>query len=239
MDMISLAQELQENAYPGRGIVLGRSEDGTKAVAAYFIMGRSENSRNRIFVEEGEGIRTQAYDPSKLTDPSLIIYAPVRVLGHRTIVTNGDQTDTVYEGMEKGLTFEQSLRSREFEPDAPNYTPRISGLMELENGGYSYSLSILKSNNGDPACCNRYTFSYENCAAGEGHFIHTYLHDGNPLPIFEGEPKLVAIPDDMEKFTNMLWNNLNPENKVSLFVRYIDIATGKYETVIKNKNQED
>lgn len=239
MDMISLAQELQENAYPGRGIVLGRSEDGTKAVAAYFIMGRSENSRNRIFVEEGEGIRTQAYDPSKLTDPSLIIYAPVRVLEHRTIVTNGDQTDTVYEGMEKGLTFEQSLRSREFEPDAPNYTPRISGLMELENGGYSYSLSILKSNNGDPACCNRYTFSYENCAAGEGHFIHTYLHDGNPLPSFEGEPKLVAIPDDMEKFTNMLWNNLNPENKVSLFVRYIDIATGKYETVIKNKNQED
>ena len=239
MEMISLAQELQENAYPGRGIVLGRSEDGTKAVAAYFIMGRSENSRNRIFVEEGEGIRTQAFDPSKLTDPSLIIYAPVRVLGHRTIVTNGDQTDTVYEGMEKGLTFEQSLRSREFEPDAPNYTPRISGLMELENGGYSYSLSILKSNNGDPACCNRYTFSYENCAAGEGHFIHTYLHDGNPLPSFEGEPKLVAIPDDMEKFTNMLWNNLNPENKVSLFVRYIDIATGKYETVIKNKNQED
>ena len=239
MDMISLAQELQENAYPGRGIVLGRSEDGTKAVAAYFIMGRSENSRNRIFVEEGEGIRTQAYDPSKLTDPSLIIYAPVRVLGHRTIVTNGDQTDTVYEGMEKGLTFEQSLRSREFEPDAPNYTPRISGLMELENGGYSYSLSILKSNIGDPACCNRYTFSYENCAAGEGHFIHTYLHDGNPLPSFEGEPKLVVIPDDMEKFTNMLWNNLNPENKVSLFVRYIDIATGKYETVIKNKNQED
>lgn len=239
MEMISLAQELQENAYPGRGIVLGRSEDGTKAVAAYFIMGRSENSRNRIFVEEGEGIRTQAYDPSKLTDPSLIIYAPVRVLGHRTIVTNGDQTDTVYEGMEKGLTFEQSLRSREFEPDAPNYTPRISGLMELENGGNSYSLSILKSNNGDPACCNRYTFSYENCAAGEGHFIHTYLHDGNPLPSFEGEPKLVAIPDDMEKFTNMLWNNLNPENKVSLFVRYIDIATGRYETVIKNKNQED
>ena len=239
MEMISLAQELQENAYPGRGIVLGRSEDGTKAVAAYFIMGRSENSRNRIFVEEGEGIRTQAYDPSKLTDPSLIIYAPVRVLGHRTIVTNGDQTDTVYEGMEKGLTFEQSLRSREFEPDAPNYTPRISGVMEIENGTYSYSLSILKSNNGDPACCNRYTFSYENCAAGEGHFIHTYLHDGNPLPSFEGEPRLVAIPDDMEKFTNMLWNNLNPENKVSLFVRYIDIATGKYETVIKNKNQED
>ena len=239
MDMISLAQELQENSYPGRGILLGRSEDGTKAVAAYFILGRSENSRNRIFVEDGEGIRTQAFDPSKLTDPSLIIYAPVRVLGHKTIVTNGDQTDTVYEGMEKGLTFEQSLRSREFEPDAPNYTPRISGVMEIENGTYSYSLSILKSNNGDPACCNRYTFSYENCAAGEGHFIHTYMHDGNPLPSFEGEPKLAAIPNDMEKFTNMLWNNLNPENKVSLFVRYIDIATGRYETVIKNKNQED
>ncbi len=239
MEMISLAQELQENSYPGRGIILGRSEDGTKAVAAYFIMGRSENSRNRIFVEEGEGIRTQAFDPSKLTDPSLIIYAPVRVLGDKTIVTNGDQTDTVYEGMEKGLTFEQSLRSREFEPDAPNYTPRISGVMEIENGAYSYSLSILKSNNGDPSCCNRYTFSYENCATGEGHFIHTYMHDGNPLPSFEGEPKLVAIPDDMEKLTNMLWNNLNPDNKVSLFVRYIDIATGKYETVIKNKNQED
>ena len=239
MDMISLAQELQENSYPGRGIVLGRSEDGTKAVAAYFIMGRSENSRNRIFVEEGEGIRTQAFDPSKLTDPSLIIYAPVRVLDNKTIVTNGDQTDTIYEGMEKGLTFEQSLRSREFEPDAPNYTPRISGVMEIENGTYSYSLSILKSNNGDPACCNRYTFSYENCAAGEGHFIHTYMHDGNPLPSFEGEPKLAAIPNDMEKFTNMLWNNLNPDNKVSLFVRYIDIATGRYETVIKNKNQED
>lgn len=239
MEMLSIEKELQSNSYPGRGIIIGKSADGSKAVTAYFIMGRSENSRNRIFVEEGEGIRTQAYDPSKLTDPSLIIYAPVRVLGHRTIVTNGDQTDTVYEGMEKGLTFEQSLRSRKFEPDAPNYTPRISGLMELENGGYSYSLSILKSNNGDPACCNRYTFSYENCAAGEGHFIHTYLHDGNPLPSFEGEPKLVAIPDDMEKFTNMLWNNLNPENKVSLFVRYIDIATGRYETVIKNKNQED
>ena len=239
MEMISLAQELQENAYPGRGIVLGRSEDGTKAVAAYFIMGRSENSRNRIFVEEGEGIRTQAFDPSKLTDPSLIIYAPVRVLDNKTIVTNGDQTDTIYEGMEKGLTFEQSLRSREFEPDAPNYTPRISGVMEIENGTYSYSLSILKSNNGDPLCCNRYTFSYENCAAGEGHFIHTYMHDGNPLPSFEGEPKLAAIPNDMEKFTNMLWNNLNPDTKVSLFVRYIDIATGRYETVIKNKNQED
>jgi hypothetical protein len=237
MEMISLAQELQGNSYPGRGIIIGRSEDGRKAVTAYFIMGRSENSRNRIFVEEGEGIRTQAFDPAKLSDPSLIIYAPVRVLGNKTIVTNGDQTDTIYEGMEKGLTFEQSLRSREFEPDAPNYTPRISGVMEIENGTYSYALSILKSNNGDPSACNRYTFSYENCVAGEGHFIHTYQGDGNPLPSFEGEPKLVAVSDSMEKFTNMLWMNLNEENKVSLFVRYIDIETGKYETTILNKNQ--
>lgn len=239
MEMISLAQELRENSYPGRGIILGRSEDGTKAVAAYFIMGRSENSRNRIFVEDGQGIRTQAYDPSKLTDPSLIIYAPVRVLGNKTIVTNGDQTDTIYEGMDKQLTFEQSLRSREFEPDAPNYTPRISGIMHIENGKYSYAMSILKSNNGDPSSCLRFTFAYNDCAAGEGHFIHTYKGDGNPLPSFEGEPKLVAIPNDMEKFTNMLWNNLNEDNKVSLFVRYIDIATGITHTIIKNKNGQE
>lgn len=236
MNMISLKQELRENAYPGRGIVIGRSADGTKAVAAYFIMGRSVNSRNRIFVTEGEGIRTQAFDPSMLTDPSLIIYAPVRVLGDHTIVTNGDQTDSIYEGLEKGLTFEQSLRTREFEPDAPNYTPRISGIMTVENGQYHYSLSILKSNHGNPDSCCRNTFSYENPAAGEGHFIHTYLHDGSPLPSFEGEPKLTAIPNSMEEFTELLWNNLNPENKVSLFVRYIDIATGAYETTIVNKN---
>ncbi len=237
MEMISLEKELKENSYPGRGIVIGKSADGTKAVAAYFIMGRSENSRNRVFVEDGEGIRTQAFDPSKLTDPSLIIYAPVRVLDNKTIVTNGDQTDTIYEGMKQGLTFERSLRSREFEPDAPNYTPRISGIMQVENGTYSYALSILKSNNGNPAVCNRYTFDYGNGVAGEGHFIHTYKCDGNPLPSFEGEPKLVAIPDDMEAFTDMLWNNLNEDNKVSLFVRYIDIATGAYETKIVNKNQ--
>ena len=239
MEMISLAQELQNNAYPGRGIIIGRSEDGKKAVTAYFIMGRSENSSNRIFVEEGEGIRTQAFDPSKMSDPSLIIYAPVRVLGNKTIVTNGDQTDTVYEGLKKGLTFEQALRAREFEPDGPNYTPRISGLMEIENGMFHYAMSILKSNNGDPSSCNRYTFSYENCPAGEGHFIHTYQCDGNPLPSFEGEPKLAGIPNDMEKFTNMLWMNLNEDNKVSLFVRYIDIETGKYETRILNKNEEN
>lgn len=237
MEMISLERELRENSYPGRGIIIGRSKDGTKAVAAYFIMGRSVNSRNRVFVEDGEGIRTQAFDPSKLSDPSLIIYAPVRVLGNKTIVTNGDQTDTIYEGMDRQMTFEQSLRSREFEPDAPNYTPRISGVMHVEGGKYSYALSILKSNNGNPAACNRFTFAYQNCVPGEGHFIHTYKCDGDPLPSFEGEPKLVAIPDDIEAFTEMLWTSLNEENKVSLFVRYIDIASGTYETRIINKNK--
>ena len=237
MEMRSIEKELQENSYPGRGIIIGRSEDGTKAVAAYFIMGRSVNSRNRIFVEDGEGIRTQAFDESKLTDPSLIIYAPVRVLGNKTIVTNGDQTDTIYEGMDRQMTFEQSLRSREFEPDGPNYTPRISGIMHVENGGYSYAMSILKSNNGSPESCNRFTFAYENAAPGEGHFIHTYMHDGDPLPSFEGEPKLVSIPDDMNTFTDMLWDSMNEDNKVSLFVRYIDISTGTYETNIINKNQ--
>lgn len=237
MKMLSLEQELKANTYPGRGIVIGRTPDGKKAVAAYFIMGRSSNSRNRVFVEEGSGIRTQAFDPSKLEDPSLIIYAPVRVLGNKTIVTNGDQTDTIYEGMDKQLTFEQSLRCREFEPDGPNYTPRISGIMHLENGGYNYAMSILKSNNGNPEACSRYTFAYENPAAGEGHFIHTYMHDGDPLPSFEGEPKLVGMMDDMGAFTDMLWNSLNEDNKVSLFVRYIDIATGVCETKIVNKNQ--
>ncbi|MEY8375468.1 IMP cyclohydrolase [Lachnospiraceae bacterium 56-18] len=237
MEMISIEKELRENSYPGRGIIIGKSADGTKAATAYFIMGRSVNSRNRIFVEEGEGIRTQAYNPALLTDPSLVIYAPVRVLGNKTIVTNGDQTDTIYEGMDSQMTFEQSLRSREFEPDGPNYTPRISGIMHIENGSYNYAMSILKSNNGSPDSCNRYTFAYENPAAGEGHFIHTYRCDGNPLPSFEGEPKLIGIMDDMEAFTDMLWSSLNEENKVSLFVRYIDIATGTYETKIVNKNQ--
>ena len=237
MEMLSIEKELQENSYPGRGIIIGRSKDGTKAVTAYFIMGRSENSRNRIFVEDGEGIRTQAFDPSKLVDPSLIIYAPVRVLGNKTIVTNGDQTDTIYEGMDRQLTFEQSLRSREFEPDAPNYTPRISGIMHIENGKYSYAMSILKSNNGNPAACNRYTFDYRNPVAGEGRFIHTYMKDANPLPSFEGEPTWVRISGDIDTFTNMIWNNLNEDNKVSLFVRFIDIETGKYETRIINKNK--
>ena len=229
MQMVSLEKELKENAYPGRGIIIGKSKNGKYAVTAYFIMGRSENSRNRVFVEEGTGIRTEAFDPSKLSDPSLIIYAPVRVLGNKTIVTNGDQTDTIYELMDKQQTFEQALRTRTFEPDAPNYTPRISGIMHIENGGYNYD--------GNPDSCSRYTFSYNNPAAGEGHFIHTYMGDGNPLPSFEGEPELVEIPDDMDAFTEMLWNSLNEDNKVSLFVRYIEIASGKTESKIVNKNK--
>ncbi len=237
MKIASLQQELQQNSYPGRGIVLGRTETGTEAVAAYFIMGRSENSRNRVFVEEGCGIRTQAFDPSKMVDPSLIIYAPVRVLGDYTIVTNGDQTDTIYELMRAGKTFEESLRTRKFEPDAPNYTPRISGLIDQTNHGFSYALSILKSADGEPSSCQRYTFHYANPLAGVGHFIHTYEGDGNPLPSFSGEPLKVAIEGDIDTFTQMLWNSLNEENKVSLFVRYIDLQTGETETRIVNKNQ--
>lgn len=217
--------------------MIGKSDDGKHAVTAYFIMGRSENSRNRIFAEEGEGIRTQAFDESKLSDPRLIIYAPVRVLGNKTIVTNGDQTDTIYELMDKQQTFEQALRTREFEPDAPNYTPRISGIMHVGNGSYNYAMSILKSNNGSPDACNRYTFAYENPMSGEGHFIHTYMGDGNPLTSFEGEPKLVGIKGDIDDFTQQVWESLNEENKVSLFVRYIDIESGAYETRIVNKNQ--
>ncbi|MDD6196444.1 IMP cyclohydrolase [[Clostridium] aminophilum] len=237
MEMISIEQELRNNTYPGRGIILGMTPDGKHAAAAYFIMGRSSNSRNRVFVEDGEGIRTQAFDPSKLEDPSLIIYAPVRVLGNKTIVTNGDQTDTIYDGMDHQLTFEQSLRSREFEPDAPNYTPRISGIMHVDHGTYNYALSILKSDGGRPESCLRQTFAYNHPFAGEGHFISTYQHDGNPLPSFEGEPKRIAVPDDIDAFAELLWKSLNEENKVSLFVRYIDIENGIYETRIINKNK--
>ena len=237
MDKINIYDYLKSNDYPGRGIVIGKSEDGKKAVTAYFIMGRSENSRNRVFVEDGDGIRTQAFDPSKLTDPHLIIYSPVRVLGNKTIVTNGDQTDTIYELMNQQLTFEQALRTREFEDDAPNYTPRISGIMKVNNGDYSYAMSILKSDNGNPDSCLRFTFSYKNPVNGEGRFIHTYVGDGSPLPSFEGEPKLVEIPDNIDDFSNKLWNALSEDNKVSLFVRYIDIETGSTDTRIINKNK--
>ncbi len=236
MKMIDITKELSENSYPGRGIVIGKSADGKYAVTAYFIMGRSENSRNRIFVEDGDGIRTQAFDPSKLTDPSLIIYSPVRVLGNKTIVTNGDQTDTVYELMNNQMTFEQSLRTREFEPDAPNYTPRISGIIKTGEEGFNYAMSILKSANGNPASCNRFTFSYNNPINGEGHFIHTYMGDGNPLPSFEGEPKLVEIKGNINEFGDSIWNSLNSENKVSLFVRYINLEDGTVESKIYNKN---
>ena len=237
MKVIDIAQELKENSYPGRGIIIGKSADGKNAVTAYFIMGRSENSRNRVFVEDGDGIRTQAFDPSKLTDPHLIIYAPVRVLGNKTIVTNGDQTDTIYELMNKQFTFEQALRTREFEDDAPNFTPRISGIIKADKDGFNYAMSILKSANGNPDSCRRYTYGYENPVAGEGHFIHTYMGDGSPLPSFEGEPKQVTMYDDMEEFASNLWKSLNEDNKVSLFVRYIDLETGETKSKIFNKNK--
>ena len=235
MKMLDLTALLRSNPYPGRGIVLGRSADDTKAVIAYFIMGRSENSRNRVFVETPDGIRTQAFDPSKMTDPSLIIYNPVRVFGSSTIVTNGDQTDTIREGLAAGKTFAQALHTRTFEPDCPNYTPRISGLVKKSG---DYVLSILKSADGDPASSRRYFFNYEKPLAGQGHFIHTYMGDGNPLPSFEGEPEQVAITSETpEEFAQLIWNNLNEDNKVSLFVRYIDLMTGSWETAILNKHQ--
>ena len=235
MKTLDLAALLRGNPYPGRGIVLGRSPDGNKAVIAYFIMGRSENSRNRVFVETPDGIRTQAFDPSKMTDPSLIIYAPVRVFGSATVVTNGDQTDTIREGLAAGQSFAEALRRRTFEPDKPNYTPRISGLVDKDGG---YTLSILKSADGDPASCRRYFFEYGDPLAGQGHYIHTYMGDGDPLPSFEGEPEQVAIASETAAdFAELLWASLNEENKVSLFVRYIDRKTGEWESVIKNKHQ--
>ena len=239
MEKINLNEYLASNEYPGRGIAVAMAPDGRQMFIGYFIMGRSENSRNRVFdpVPERGGICTVAADPAKLEDPSLIIYNPVLTLGKTHIVTNGDQTDTIYEGMDKQLTFEQSLRCREFEPDGPNYTPRISGIMHIENGGYNYAMSILKSSNGDPESCCRFTYAYEKPLNGEGRFIHTYMGDGNPLPSFEGEPKRVEIDGTIDEFTEMVWNSLNQDNKVSLFVRFIDIATGTYETRIVNKNK--
>ena len=233
-NLLDLGKLLRENAYPGRGIVLGRSQDGASMVAAYFIMGRSTNSRNRIFVEEGEGIRTQAFDPSQLQDPSLIIYAPVRVCGDTTIVTNGDQTDTVYDYLVQGKSFQEALCTRTFEPDAPNYTPRISGILQ----GEGYQLSILKSLDGDPSCCCRYYYEYDNPKAGVGHFIHTYQENAEPLPSFEGEPRRVAITaPSAQALAQEVWANLNEDNKVSLFVQYIDLASGGKDPVILNKHQ--
>lgn len=232
----NISQELKSISYPGRGIIIGRSADGKHAVIAYFIMGRSENSRNRVFLPTVDGIRTEAYDPSKMTDPHLIIYSPVRISGKTTIVTNGDQTDTIYDLMKEGKTFEEALRTREYEDDAPNFTPRISGIVCNECG--DYSMSILKSADGNPDCRERFTYSYEKPLAGTGHFIHTYIGDGDPLPSFEGEPKLVDMTDlDIDSFTDMLWDSLNEDNKVSLFVRYIEIGSGASDTRIVNKNR--
>ena len=244
MEQLDLYKLVNENAYPGRGIVLGLAPSGKKALIAYFIMGRSANSRNRVFdpVPEIGGIRTLAADPAKLEDPSLIIYNPVRTVANAHIVTNGDQTDTVYEFMARGERFEDALRTRTFEPDGPNWTPRISGLVELEEGKCSYKLSILKSADGNGESCRRYFFEYPVPVAGEGHFIHTYKCDGNPipsfpLPSFEGEPEKIATVDDIDAFTDMLWNSLNEDNKVSLFVRYINVETKQATDRIVNKNQ--
>jgi IMP cyclohydrolase len=233
MQIQDLRAVLRANTYPGRGIVLGKSADGKKAVIAYFIMGRSENSRNRIFVEEDGGLRTQAFDPAKLKDPSLVIYWPVRKFGAATIVTNGDQTDTIYEFLAAEKTFEEALRMRTFEPDPPILTPRISGLVHKDG---SYRLSILKSANGNAESTQRFFYEYPQPVAGEGHFIHTYLGDGNPVPSFEGEPELVRIEGDIDSFTGLMWENLNEANKVSLFVRFIDLADGSEETRVVNKN---
>ena len=236
----SIKDELGSMDYHGRGIMIGKSADGKKAVTAYFIMGRSENSRNRVFVEDGDGIRTQAFDESKMTDPHLIIYAPVRVMGSKTIGTNGDQTDTIFDLMDKQMTFEQSLRTREFEDDAPNYTPRISGIIHLDEGNFNFAMSILKSADGDPDSCQRYTYAYSNPISGKAKFIHTYSAAGNPLPSFEGEPKNVELPDlSIDDMTKLIWENLNAENKVSLFVRYIDLGSGEFESRIVNKNKAE
>ena len=236
MELFDLKKELAENSYPGRGIVIGQSEDGRFAAIAYFIMGRSVNSRNRVFVEDGEGLRTRAFDPGKLSDPSLVIYAPVRVLGTATVVTNGDQTDTVYDFMKEGKTFEEALCTRTFEPDAPNYTPRISGVVERTDGAFTYKLSILKSGDGDPDAPERFFFAYTP-KAGKGHFLHTYRCDGNPIPSFDGEPTPVKIEGDLDAFTRLVWESLNEDNKVSLFTRFINLETGEWESRIVNKNQ--
>ena len=235
MNYIELDKELNSLAYHGRGIIIGKSPDGRKAVTAYFIMGRSENSRNRVFVEDGEGIRTQAFDPSKMVDPHLIIYAPVRVLGNKTIVTNGDQTDTIRDYLKKGLPMEQALRTREFEPDGPNWTPRISG---LQAGDGSCKLTILKAADPEGMACARFFYEYP-AVPGLGHFLHTYVCDGNPvIPTFQGEPERVSIPADIDDFTRELWENLNPDNKISLFVRYTNLETRKYQQRILNKHSK-
>ncbi len=228
---------LKGNSYPGRGIAIGKTEDGKNAVLAYFIMGRSENSRNRIFVEENGTIRTEAFDPSKLSDPSLIIYNAIRSFGNETIVTNGDQTDTVYDFISEGKTFEEALRTREFEPDSPNFTPRISGILDVSENSFTYKLSILKSHNGDSSSCVRNFYEYAQPISGTGHIIHTYECDGNPIPSFKGEPKVIPIGNDIDEIAEDLWTTLDADNKVSLAVRFISLTDGTEKTRIINKNK--
>ena len=235
-DINCISESLKSNTYPGRGIVIGKSRDGKKAVTAYFIMGRSENSRNRIFIEkEDESVITYPFDESKVEDPSLIIYSAIRKTGKKLIVTNGDQTDTIYDFLVQGQTFESALETRRFEPDGPNFTPRISGLLDFSDG-FTYKMSILKSGDAEGSVCNRYTFNYTP-VNGLGHFIHTYNCDGNPIPTFTGEPERVQIPDDIDEFCNTVWSSLNESNKISLYVRYIDIETGETENRLVNKNK--
>ncbi|MCI8609604.1 MAG: inosine monophosphate cyclohydrolase [Firmicutes bacterium] len=228
---------IRDNSYVGRGILLGKTPDGTKAAIAYFIMGRSENSRNRIFREEGDAVTIYPYDPSKVEDPSLIIYSPVRVYENNLIVTNGDQTDTIYDGLAQGKCFRRALKSRQFEPDGPNWTPRISGMITFEDGDFTYAMSILKSGDGEGSFCNRFTYDYGS-SAGVGHLIHTYMGDGNPLPTFQGEPRRVEVPDSIDALTEEIWKNLNGDNKISLYVRYVDLKTGQWESRMINKNEK-
>lgn len=231
-----IGELIKDNSYVGRGIVIGKTEDGTKAAIAYFIMGRSENSRNRIFVENGEEVIIHPFDASKVEDPSLIIYSPIRVFENNLIVTNGDQTDTIYDFVKEGKTFSESLETREFEPDAPNFTPRISGMLTFDEGNFTYQMSILKSADPEGTACNRYTFAY-SALDGLGHFIHTYQHDGNPIPTFCGEPERVYVPNDIDEFTNEIWENLNEANKISIYTRFVDLETGEVTNRMINKNK--
>ena len=230
-----IGELIKDNTYVGRGIVIGKTADASKAAIAYFIMGRSENSRNRVFVEKGDEVIIYPFDESKVEDPSLIIYSPIRKIDNNLIVTNGDQTDTIYDFVKDGRTFEQALETREFEPDAPNFTPRISGMLTFDEGDFTYKMSILKSADKDGSACNRYTFSY-NSLPGLGHFIHTYMCDGNPIPTFVGEPERVTVPNSIDEFTSQIWDNLDIDNKISIYVRYIDLKTGEIENRMINKN---
>lgn len=231
-----MGEVIKDNAYAGRGIVVGKTADGSKAAIAYFIMGRSENSRNRVFREEGEDVVIYPFDESKVEDPSLIIYSPLRVIDNKVIVTNGDQTDTIYDFVKENKSFSDALKTRQFEPDRPNWTPRISAMLTLDNNDFSYQMSILKSADEEGSACARYTYSYP-AISGIGHFIHTYEHDGNPLPTFQGEPRRITVPDSMEEFMDDIWDNLNEQNKISIYVRYIDLKTGEVNSKLINKNK--